>query len=168
MVMLTKMMRLQTTTHCLSLRWTRAQLKKASDTERGSGLWVWHFSLFLSSIIITFNLSMLHSSNRYWEIHPQRPRPERFLKGEGRRSREISRAEGMDFPHLPSFGGVWTFSSSSILSLGMDQEIHPCGQGRIDSVKINPSLLRMREWLILDNVVEGQQLKAGVAMSLLL
>ena len=30
----------------------------------------------------------------------------------------------------------------------MDQEIHPCGQGRIDSVKINPSLLRMRECLI--------------------
>ena len=29
----------------------------------------------------------------------------------------------------------------------MDQEIHACGQGRIDSVKINPSLLRMREWL---------------------
>ena len=27
----------------------------------------------------------------------------------------------------------------------MDQEIHPCGQGRIDSVEINPSLLRMRE-----------------------
>ena len=26
----------------------------------------------------------------------------------------------------------------------MDQEIHPTGQGRIDSVKINPSLLRMR------------------------
>ena len=31
-------------------------------------------------------------------------------------------------------------------STGMDQEIHPCGQGRVDSVKINPSLLRMREW----------------------
>ena len=50
---------------------------------------------------------------------------------------------------LPSFGGVRTFSSSSILSLGMDQEIHPSRQGRIDSVKINPSLLMMREcvWL---------------------
>ena len=45
------------------------------------------------------------------------------------------------------FGGVWTFSSSSILSLGMDQEIHPSRQGRIDSVKINPSLPMMREWL---------------------
>ena len=28
---------------------------------------------------------------------------------------------------------------------GVDQEILPCGQGRIDSVKINPSLLMMRE-----------------------
>ena len=47
--------------------------------------------------------------------------------------------------YLPSFGGVQTFSSSSILSLGMDQEIYPSRQGRIDSLKINPSLLRMRE-----------------------
>ena len=38
--------------------------------------------------------------------------------------------------YLPSFGGVRTFSSSLI---------HPCGRGRIDSVKINPSLLKMRE-----------------------
>ena len=30
----------------------------------------------------------------------------------------------------------------------MDQDICSCGQGRIDSVKINPSLLRMREWQI--------------------
>ena len=29
------------------------------------------------------------------------------------------------------------------------QEIHPSGQGRIGSVKINPSLLRMREWSLL-------------------
>ena len=28
----------------------------------------------------------------------------------------------------------------------MDQEIHPCGHGRISIVEINPSLLRMREW----------------------
>ena len=38
-------------------------------------------------------------------------------------------------------------------STGMDQEIHPCGQGRIDSVKINPSLLRMRECMIFALVV---------------
>ena len=29
---------------------------------------------------------------------------------------------------------------------GVDQKIFPCGQGRIDSVKINPSLLMMREF----------------------
>ena len=28
---------------------------------------------------------------------------------------------------------------------GVDQKIFPCGQGRIDSVKINPSLLMMRD-----------------------
>ena len=31
---------------------------------------------------------------------------------------------------------------------GMYQEIHPCMAGSIDSVKINTSLLMMREWLI--------------------
>ena len=48
---------------------------------------------------------------RYWEIHPRSPRdfltPERFPEGEARGksrgSREISRAEGMDFPIPPSF-----------------------------------------------------------------
>ena len=38
--------------------------------------------------------------------------------------------------------------TSYMPSQGVDQEIHPSGQGRIDSVKINPSLLRMREWMI--------------------
>ena len=33
-------------------------------------------------------------------------------------------------------------------STGMDQEIHSSGQGRIDSVKINPSLLSMKEWFV--------------------
>ena len=47
--------------------------------------------------------------------------------------------------YLPRFGGVQIFSSSYHQSLGMDKEIHPCGQRRIDSLKINPSLLRMRE-----------------------
>ena len=31
---------------------------------------------------------------------------------------------------------------------GMNQEFHPCGQIRIDSLKTNPFLLRMREWLL--------------------
>ena len=37
--------------------------------------------------------------------------------------------------------------SSSIFLQGVDQKILPCGQGRIDSVKINPSLM-MRECLV--------------------
>ena len=89
---------------------------------------------------------------RYWEIHPRRPkdfpRPERFPEGEARGksrgSREISRAEGMDFPIPPEFW--WSTDILLIInsSTGMDQEIHPCGQGRIDSVKIHPSRLMMR------------------------
>ena len=97
---------------------------------------------------------------RYWKIHPRRPRdflrPERFPEGEARGksrgSREISRAEGMDFPIPPEFW--WSTDILLIInpSTGMDQEIHPSGQGRIDSVKINPSLLRMREWQIQVNL----------------
>ena len=51
----------------------------------------------------------------------------------------------MDVPIPPEFW--WSTDILLIInsSAGMDQEIHPCGQGRIDSVKINPSLLRMRE-----------------------
>ena len=51
----------------------------------------------------------------------------------------------MDFPIPPEFW--WSTDILLIInpSTGLDQEIHPCGQGRIDSVKTNPSLLRMRE-----------------------
>ena len=54
----------------------------------------------------------------------------------------------MDFPIPSEFW--WTTDILLIInpSTGMDQEIHPCGQGWIDSVKINPSLLRMREWYL--------------------
>ena len=45
--------------------------------------------------------------------------------------------------YLPRFGGVRAFSHHQ--SFYRDQEILPCGQRRIDSVKINPSLLMMRE-----------------------
>ena len=73
-----------------------------------------------------------------------RAKPEGNLEGRGKsRGRR-----GWISQYLPSFGGVRTFSSSSILSLGMDQEIHPSRQGRIDSVKINPSLPMMRECTI--------------------
>ena len=52
----------------------------------------------------------------------------------------------MDFQIPPEFW--WSTDILLIInsSTEMDQEIHPCGQGRIDSVKINPSLLGMREW----------------------
>ena len=90
---------------------------------------------------------------RYWKIPPRRPRdflrPERFPEGGARGkswgSREISRAEGMDFPiPLESWWSTDILSSSNFLQ-GVDQQILPCGQGRIDSVKFNPSLLMMRE-----------------------
>ena len=75
--------------------------------------------------------------------------PKRFPEtreiSRGRCLREILRAEGRDFPIPPEFW--WSTDILLIInsSTGMDQETHPCGQGRIDSVKINPSLLRMRE-----------------------
>ena len=91
-----------------------------------------------------------------WEIHSRRPkdfpRPERFPEGEARGksrgSREIWRAEGMDFAIPPEFWWSTDNLSASILIQGVDQNILPCGQGRIDSVKINPSLLMMRDWII--------------------
>ena len=89
----------------------------------------------------------------YWVVHPRRPRdfprpercPEGEAQGKSRGLREISRAEGMDFTIPPEFW--WSTDILLIInpSTGMDQEIHPSRQGRIDSVKINPSLLRMRE-----------------------
>ena len=59
--------------------------------------------------------------------------------------REISRAEGVDLPIVPEF-----WSSTAILfitnpSLGSASG-NPSLQGRIDSVKSNPSLYKMREW----------------------
>ena len=96
---------------------------------------------------------------RYWEIHPRRPkdfpRPERFPEGEARGksrgSREIWRAEGMDFPIPPEFWWSTDNLSASIFLQGVDQKILPCGQGRIDSVKINPSLLMMTDCLMVPN-----------------
>ena len=51
----------------------------------------------------------------------------------------------MDFPITPEFWWSTDILSSSIFLQGVDQKILPCGQGRIDRVKINPSLLMMRE-----------------------
>ena len=59
---------------------------------------------------------------------------------------QISRAEGIDSQFLLSFGTDILLIINP--STGMDQKIHPCGQARIDSVKINPSPLRMWEWVV--------------------
>ena len=63
----------------------------------------------------------------------------------------------MDFPIPPESWWSTDILSSSNFLLGVDQQILPCGQGRIDSVKINPSLLMMRECLIFgqDNLLLG-------------
>ena len=88
---------------------------------------------------------------KYWEIHPQEisQKPERFPEtqfiSQGRNPREISRAEGMDFPIHPKFWWSADFLLIIYPSTGMDQETHASRQGRIDSVKINPSLLMMRK-----------------------
>ena len=75
------------------------------------------------------------------------PTPERFpeTRGKSQGSREIWRAEGMDFPIPPEFWWSTDNLSASIFLQGVDQKILPCGQGRIDSVKINPSLLMMTD-----------------------
>ena len=119
-----------------------------------------HCQVFQSSVFQSFGRWHLWQCirapprrGRYWEIHPRRPRdflrPERFPEGEARGksrgSREISRAEGMDFPIPPESWWSTDILSSSNFLQGVDQQILPCGQGRIDSVKINPSLLMMRE-----------------------
>ena len=54
----------------------------------------------------------------------------------------------MDFPIPPEFWWSTDNLSASIFLQGVDQEILPCGQGRIDGVKINPSLLMRRDCLV--------------------
>ena len=74
------------------------------------------------------------------------PTPERFPEtraiSRGQNLREILRA---DFPIPPKFLWSMDILSLSIFLQEVDQKILPCEQGRIDSVKINPSLLMMRE-----------------------
>ena len=74
------------------------------------------------------------------------PRPE------SRGSREIWRAEGMDLPIPPEFWWSTDNLSASIFIQGVNQKILPCGQGRIDGVKINPSLLvpQIDKWEVAD------------------
>ena len=83
------------------------------------------------------------------------PMPERFREtreiSRGRSPREISRVEGNlegggdGFPNASRVLVEYGHLSSSISLQGVDQKILPRGQGRIDSGKINPSLLMMRE-----------------------
>ena len=51
----------------------------------------------------------------------------------------------MDFPIPPEFWWSTDNLSASFFRQGVDQKILPCGQGRIDSIKINPSLLMMTD-----------------------
>ena len=69
------------------------------------------------------------------------PTPERFpeTRLEG---------QGMDFPIPPEFWWSTVILLIINLSTEMDRKIHPCGQGMIDSVKSNPSLLMMRDWVM--------------------
>ena len=88
----------------------------------------------------------------YWVVHPRRPkrfpRTERCPKGEvrgtSRGPRKILRSKGMCNPIQAVYG------HSLIINpyLGMCQEIHPCGAVCIGGVKINTSLLMMREWVV--------------------
>ena len=73
----------------------------------------------------------------YWKIHS--PRPKRFPKGGDfapRGPRDCPRAISVDL----------SFNITPVAS-GY-QEIHPYSAMNIDSVKINTSLLMMREWLM--------------------
>ena len=58
----------------------------------------------------------------------------------------------MDFPIPPEFWWSTDNLSASIFLQGVDQKILPCGQGRIDSVKINLSLLMMTDCLKATNI----------------
>ena len=91
------------------------------------------------------NVSMLHQNDGGILGNPS-PTPERFPKTRGRSPREILRPQGMCVPIPPECWWCMDIHSSIFLQ-GVDQEILTCGQGRIDGIKINPSLL-MREWVM--------------------
>ena len=79
--------------------------------------------------------------------------PEAREMSRGRSPRDISRAEGNlevggDVqPNTSRLEAVYGHSLIINPYQGMYQEIHPCMAGSIDSVKINTSLLMMREWI---------------------
>jgi len=75
-----------------------------------------------------YNVSVLHQDEG--GIEKSIPDARKISRG----SREIRRAEGMDFPIPPEFWWSTDNLSASIFLQGVDQKILPCGQGRIDSV----------------------------------
>ena len=87
------------------------------------------------------------------------PTTERFPEvremSRGRSPRDTSRAEGNlegggDVqPNISRLEAVYGHSLIINPYQGMYQEIHPCMAGSIDSVKINTSLLMMRECIVL-------------------
>ena len=70
-----------------------------------------------------------------------RAKPEGNLEGRGKSGGQ----RGWISQYLPSFGGVLTISQHKFFYREWIRKSFP-GQGRIDSVKINPSLLMMEEW----------------------
>ena len=96
-----------------------------------------YFLRLLKPLLMTTHSSPYHTPTRkgHFHFHPL--------------SKEVGRVGGRTPPtshyyYLPSFGGVG-HSPHQQPSTGMEQEIHPSGQGKCESIKIKPSLLRMRE-----------------------
>ena len=72
-----------------------------------------------------------------------------LIQNEGGFGKSLGR-RGWISQYLPSFGGIGIFFLIIDPSPGTDQEIYHSRQGSIDSVKINASLPRMREWAMFE------------------
>ena len=91
----------------------------------------------------------------YWVVHPRRPRdfprPERCPVGAAwgtYRGPEGNLKVGGDVqPNTSRLEAVYDHSLIINPYQGVYQEIHPCRAVSIGSVKINTSLLMMREWV---------------------
>ena len=89
---------------------------------------------FPSSLFGPFHFHLLEESGNPHPVAKRFPEPEGNLEGGEDGFSNTSRV-------LVEYGHSRIINPST----GTDQEILPCGQGRIDSVKINPSLLMMRD-----------------------